>query len=778
MKITEIYISAFGGLKDFTISLSDGLNVIFGENENGKTTVMAFIKAMFYGTGKKTQTVSSSPRVKYAPFDGSQMGGRIYFEHGNKRFMLERIFNKSDATDKITLTDTDTGEAQNETNEIGARLFGMGAEAFEKSMFISSERSIGFDDTASGELNSRLSAVALTGDEDTSFSKVEKRITQAREKIISKSGRTGSYIKAIPKLEALKERYNKALEDAKRKQELNQKKDGLNESFGKLGKRYLAVKKLCDSKDDVKNAEKLSKYLELKAKLDILNEGLTRNGKIMDSNFVSKLKFCISKLDAQKEKINEINAEIERLEEENKLLENLNVEETKAKIEELKNEILDFEKEIRLKNDALDGVYKKLDVAEKEMKESENAKKSFSPVLFVLGIVFVLLGAVGGLIVNSLCYALSAIGIVLFVLCFIIKPNDKSRLATAKQEYAEAKEKTATLNNEIAVISQKSATKSSEMNMLTSALNADKTVKEKREGDKALQKQKLAEETEKSNALKLEYAPYFEGLDIENLDIAEIEEKANKQKDIKLELNIIAKDLGDISYEDAKKKLAEMSDTSKYDNIDFDAVEKEKESLSQTLSDIKQAVTAIETELKTSFRNSEQPEIVKREIDEWEEKSDKQKEFVDAADLAMEVLGESFANVRRSYGKALEEKTLNNFSYLTDGRYKSVGLTKSFDMTVEQNGVFGMHEIDYLSTGTCDQAMLSMRLAVCELIGENEPIPIMLDDALSNYDDKRTKTALEFLKNYSKNTQVLLFTCHNSVSNLSKEIGVEPKNLK
>ena len=36
MKLNKIYISAFGGLKDFTLDLGDGLNVIYGQNEGGK----------------------------------------------------------------------------------------------------------------------------------------------------------------------------------------------------------------------------------------------------------------------------------------------------------------------------------------------------------------------------------------------------------------------------------------------------------------------------------------------------------------------------------------------------------------------------------------------------------------------------------------------------------------------------------------------------------------------------------------------------------------------
>ena len=94
MRISKIYISAFGKLKDFTLEFDKGLNIIFGENEDGKTTVMSFIRAMFYGTGKKTQALETSLRQKYTPMDGSSMGGRIYYEFSGKNYCLERIFNK------------------------------------------------------------------------------------------------------------------------------------------------------------------------------------------------------------------------------------------------------------------------------------------------------------------------------------------------------------------------------------------------------------------------------------------------------------------------------------------------------------------------------------------------------------------------------------------------------------------------------------------------------------------------------------------------------------
>ena len=137
MKLNKIYISAFGGLKDFTLNLNDGLNVIFGNNEDGKTTVATFIKCMFYGTGTKKANLAESIRQKYTPWDGSAMAGRIEFEHEGKRYSLEKIFRSSDSTDKVTVTDLDSGNEVKISGSVGQHFFGFSDKAFERSLFIS-----------------------------------------------------------------------------------------------------------------------------------------------------------------------------------------------------------------------------------------------------------------------------------------------------------------------------------------------------------------------------------------------------------------------------------------------------------------------------------------------------------------------------------------------------------------------------------------------------------------------------------------------------------------
>ena len=101
-------------------------------------------------------------------------------------------------------------------------------------------------------------------------------------------------------------------------------------------------------------------------------------------------------------------------------------------------------------------------------------------------------------------------------------------------------------------------------------------------------------------------------------------------------------------------------------------------------------------------------------------------------------------------------------------------ISKEFDINVSEKDKFGSREIDFLSSGTADQAYLSLRLALAKLITEeNETLPILLDDTLAQYDDKRAKLALEFLGEYSNDSQAVLFTCHNSFKALSEDLGAK-----
>ena len=79
MKIHSIRIDAFGKLGDFSADFSENMNCIRRENEFGKSTILAFIRAMFYGfpRANRGKDVRNFSRGKYSPLTSGGYGGTL-----------------------------------------------------------------------------------------------------------------------------------------------------------------------------------------------------------------------------------------------------------------------------------------------------------------------------------------------------------------------------------------------------------------------------------------------------------------------------------------------------------------------------------------------------------------------------------------------------------------------------------------------------------------------------------------------------------------------------
>lgn len=78
MRFLDLYISGFGKFHDTAVSFEDGLNVIYGKNEAGKSTIHTFIRGMLFGIERQrgappetTSTVNMSRGKTAAPTRGS-----------------------------------------------------------------------------------------------------------------------------------------------------------------------------------------------------------------------------------------------------------------------------------------------------------------------------------------------------------------------------------------------------------------------------------------------------------------------------------------------------------------------------------------------------------------------------------------------------------------------------------------------------------------------------------------------------------------------------------
>lgn len=73
MQIKKLQVNNFGKLKNKEINLESGINVIYGENESGKSTLLDFIISMFYGINKNKNGKEISNYDKYTPWEGRRI---------------------------------------------------------------------------------------------------------------------------------------------------------------------------------------------------------------------------------------------------------------------------------------------------------------------------------------------------------------------------------------------------------------------------------------------------------------------------------------------------------------------------------------------------------------------------------------------------------------------------------------------------------------------------------------------------------------------------------
>jgi uncharacterized protein YhaN len=112
------------------------------------------------------------------------------------------------------------------------------------------------------------------------------------------------------------------------------------------------------------------------------------------------------------------------------------------------------------------------------------------------------------------------------------------------------------------------------------------------------------------------------------------------------------------------------------------------------------------------------------------------------------------------------------FARLTEGRYDRLEVDETEDGTpyVSARRPDGAEcRADRLSEGTLDQLYLALRLAAIETEAQTtEPLPFIGDDLLVNFDDNRAKAALRVLSDFSRVTQVILFTHHDHIAGMAE----------
>lgn len=138
MRLLRCHIENFGVLSGFDYEFESGLTVICRENGFGKSTLAAFLKAMFYGLPRTgARTAANNERKRYEPWQGGKYGGFLEFFNQGTSYRVTRYFGKTAAKDTFELYDL-TNRTKNSafSERLGEELFGLDAESFARSTFV------------------------------------------------------------------------------------------------------------------------------------------------------------------------------------------------------------------------------------------------------------------------------------------------------------------------------------------------------------------------------------------------------------------------------------------------------------------------------------------------------------------------------------------------------------------------------------------------------------------------------------------------------------------
>ena len=95
MKINKLKINGYGKIKNKEINLEKNINLIYGKNESGKSTILNFITDSFYGISKNKKGKEHSNYEKYLPWTGEEFSGKVEYELDNKeKYEIFRDFRK------------------------------------------------------------------------------------------------------------------------------------------------------------------------------------------------------------------------------------------------------------------------------------------------------------------------------------------------------------------------------------------------------------------------------------------------------------------------------------------------------------------------------------------------------------------------------------------------------------------------------------------------------------------------------------------------------------
>ena len=144
------------------------------------------------------------------------------------------------------------------------------------------------------------------------------------------------------------------------------------------------------------------------------------------------------------------------------------------------------------------------------------------------------------------------------------------------------------------------------------------------------------------------------------------------------------------------------------------------------------------------------------------------------ATMARELVARALQEYTRTRQPAVLEEASNAFARVTAGAYERILQDDNSETLVVLDRNSQRKYPEELSRGTAEQLYLCLRLGLAsEFARRSASLPLILDDVLVNFDPERARAVAQELAYYSRDRQVLIFTCHPETARMFAEVAPE-----
>ena len=711
--------ASFGKLQGVTLELKDGLNIIQAPNETGKSTWCAFLLSMFYGVNSRERERAGfiPDKIRYAPWSGSAMSGRLDCLADGLELTLTRTTRRQTAPmGEFQAVYAGTGDHVPELtgSTCGEALLGVSREVYERSAFI---RQAGLPISQDAGLERRIASLITSGEEDTSYSEaadtLKKQLNRRRH------NKTGQ----LPALEAELQETERQIAEVEvlalqltgaraQTEAFAQQEAALSEELIRLDRWEAALQRqaLAQAHATVQQAEQRAAALRQRLEEDRVPENET----------IGRLRGAIVNLETTRKA----------------------VDKARAERDETAKALLRAEAAIN------ESPFTGLTPEQAEKSPLDLPSKPRFPLWAALLLVLcaAALGTVLYLSLKNLSLSIGAACGLLGVSVLVLGLFTGRKQACWEALAADARQ-------------QRQADLAAYTTLYRSA-EAAHTEADKRSATAEALYNTLSS-NEQGILLEIRrFAPSaFDAATADRLlrecaarrkALAEAEAAAQKAR---LRYELLAQQTPIVENADDTDDAAPMPPPRSREDITA-----ELEGVRAELAAARSAADRLSGQLHAKG----DPAVLQSSAQHLREQIAVLEGEYDSIQMAMAALENANTTLQNRFSPALGQRAAEIFSELTGQRYSGVVLDRAFHVSAEPAGDGIYRDAALLSAGTADQLYLAARLAICDLVLPREQAaPIILDDALANFDDDRCAAALRWLKGEGKHRQILLFTCHS-----------------